>query len=139
MCVLRVSGTQFDVDAFLDVSALLPDGVYRRGEPRGSSAKPDGEVHAESGMNISVSDAPWSDLTAQVADAERFLEDHEEEIRRLSRFPGIEDLVLDFPVDQRIGRSVVVQSDRLPVSLVAAAGKLGLALEISIYPTDHGE
>jgi len=89
MCVLRASGTQFDVDAFLEVSALVPVSVHRCGEPRGPSARPDGSVHATSGMNISVSD--------------------------------------------------VVQSDRLPASLVAAAGKLGLALEISIYPTDQDE
>lgn len=55
------------------------------------------------------------------------------------RVAGVEDVVLDFPVEQRIGRSVVTQSERLPASLVAAAGKLGLALEISIYPTDQDE
>jgi len=56
---------------------------------------------------VAVSDASWSKLPAQARDAERFLSKHKREIARLSRFP---------------------------VSLVRAAGKLGSALELSIYP-----
>jgi hypothetical protein len=43
-------------------------------------------------------------------------------------------LVLDFSIYLRIGRKVVAQFDRFPVSLVRAAGKLGIGLELSIYP-----
>ena len=71
MCTLRVSGAQFDVDAFLETSPFSPAGVFRRGEPRMPATQPDGKVREVSGMNISVSDASWSDLAAQVTDAER--------------------------------------------------------------------
>jgi len=83
-------------------------------------------------MNIAVSDA--SDLPSQIADAEKFLAQHSREIERLMRFPGVEGAILDFPINLRIGDRVVAQFDRFPASLVRAAGHLGLALELSIYP-----
>jgi hypothetical protein len=85
-------------------------------------------------MTVAVSDASWSNLPAQVRDAESFLSKHKREITRLSRFPGVEGLVLDFPIHLRIGRKVVAQFDLFPATLVRAAGKLGIALELSIYP-----
>ncbi len=129
MCVLRASGIEFDVDGFLRVSSLAPCAVHRRGTPRLP-----GRVHESSGFNIAVSDASWSDLPSQIADAEQFLSRHSREIERLMRFPGVEGAVLDFPVNLRIGDGVVAQFDRFPASLVRAAGRLGLSLELSIYP-----
>jgi len=85
-------------------------------------------------MNVAISDASWGDLPAQVVDAERFLRDNREEIRRLRAFPGVEGITLDFPIELRIGKSVWAQSDRFPASLVTIAGELGLNLELSIYP-----
>jgi hypothetical protein len=101
-------------------------------------SQPNGPRHTSSGLTIVVSDAPWSNLPAQVRDAERFLSQHRREIMRLSRFPGMKGLVLDFPIHLRIGRKVVAQFDRLPASLVRAAGSLGIALELSIYPPVRG-
>lgn len=138
MCVLRVYGTQLDVDALVETSTLSPCRTYRRGEPR-LSTKPEGPRSATSGVNISVSDASWRDLRGQVADAERFLRDHREEISKLRVFPGVEGLTLDFPVELRIGKNVWAQCDRFPASLVAIAGELGLSLELSIYPPAREE
>jgi hypothetical protein len=140
MCVLRASGAEFEPDAFLEGSSLEPTKVHKKGEPRLLRSKPDGPNHERSGITVAVSDASWSDLSAQVADAERFLEDYAAEIERLAHAPGVACLVLDFPIESRIdGSSVVAQSDRFPASLVRLAGQLGLALELSIYPlSDDG-
>jgi hypothetical protein len=53
---------------------------------------------------------------------------------RLSRFPGVEDLVLEFSTVIPI-RNFVTRSDRFPVSLVRSAGKLGIALEVRSHLT----
>ena len=134
MCVLRASGPRFAVDRFAEKTSLPVCNVYRRGEPRLPRSKPRGPKHKSSGITVVVSDASWSKLPAQVRDAERFLSKHKREIKRLSRFPGVDGLVLDFPIHLRIGRKVVAQFDRFPASLVRAAGQLGVALELSIYP-----
>ena len=135
MCVLRASGEAFDVDAFLSGSPLQPYKVFHRGEPRLPRSHPEGPQHATSGINIQVSEAPWSDLPSQISDAERFLETHREELQRLAESPGVVDLTLDFPINLRIdGASVVAQFDRFPASLTRLAGHLGIALELSIYP-----
>jgi hypothetical protein len=129
MCVLRAFGVEFDVDGFLRDSSLAPCAIHKRGTPRLP-----GRVHKSSGINIVVSDASWSDLPSQIADAEQFLGKHSREVERLMRFRGVEGAVLDFPINLRIGDRVAAQFDRFPASLVRVAGRLGLALELSIYP-----
>ena len=132
MCVLRAFGSRFAANRFAARTSLPIVTVYKRGEPRLRS-KPRGARHQYSGITAVVSDASWSDLQAQARDAVRFLVKHNREIRRLSRLPGVDELVLDFPIDLRIGARSVAQFDRLPATLVWNAGRLGLALELSIY------
>ena len=138
MCVLTASGSLFDVDRFVEKTSLPVSRVYRRGEARRSRSKARGPKHTASGFTVPVSDAPWSRLVSQIADAERFLSKHRCEIARLSRIRGLDNLVLDFPIYLRIGkksgRSVIAaQSDRFPASLVRAAGALRVGLELTIY------
>lgn len=128
-CVLRAAGRNFDVDSFLQSSSLELLIVYHRGQRRFPSSKmtPD----EESGMNISVSNREFSDLTGQIEDAMRFLTDHLEELTRLRDFPGLERLVLDFPVADR---DVAVQRDGFPAALISLMGELRIDLHVSHYP-----
>jgi hypothetical protein len=139
-CVLRAAGPEFDVAAFLATSMLVPSTTYHRGEPV-LATRPEGKKCKASGIVVSVSEAPWSNLPAQVADAEQFLRENRQELSRLRSFPGVEDMALDFPIYQRVGEKVWMQTDSFPASLVAIAGALGLGLELSIYPpaTDESE
>jgi len=132
-CVLRAAGTDFRVEEFLKTSTLVPSRTYRRGEPV-LATRPEGKRSRASGIVVSISEAPWSDLPAQVADAEQFLRANREELSRLRSFPGVEDVALDFPIYQRVGQGVWMQTDSFPASLVAIAGELGLGLDLSIYP-----
>src|SRR5262245_57518748 len=135
MCVLRATGAALDAQAFLRDSPLRAVKVFRRGEPRLPRSHPEGPRHETSGITVQVSQAPRSNLGAQVADAESFLRAHRAELQRLAAAPGLEDLTLDFPTSLRIdGERVVAQFDRFPASLVRMAGDLGIALELSIYP-----
>jgi len=64
--------------------------------------------------------------------------EHRAELQRLGRASGVASITLDFPIELRIdGTSTIAQFDRFPASLVALAGQLGLALELSIYPTSE--
>lgn len=132
MAVLRASGLNFAVDLFAAKTSLPIDRIYRLGECR--LPQPSRSKHKTSGVAISVSDASWSQLRAQIRDAEEFLAKHGREITRLSRFPGVEHLVLEFNTVVPIGRKLIMQAHRFPAPLVRNAGKLGIALELAIYP-----
>ena len=124
-CMLRASGVSFDVDAFCGATSLPVAARHRLGEPRRA-----GSTYSRSSVSVDVSDADFSDLPRQVADAIAFLERHAEEVRRLVAFPGVESAELDFGV---AWRDVAAQFDSLPPPLVSLAGALGLGLTISHY------
>ena len=50
---------------------------------------------------------------------------------RLREFPGLERLVLDFPVADR---DVMIQSERFPVDLISLMSELKIELVVSRYP-----
>jgi len=137
MCVLRAFGTTFDVDRFVKDTSLPIESIRHKGKPMWPGTKVK-RKWSQTGLTVSVSRASWSNLKGQVADAERFLIEHNREIARLSRSKGLEHLVLDFPIYLRIGTklrgsTVAAQSDRFPGSLVRVAGRLGVGLELTVY------
>ncbi len=135
MCTFRVGGESLDVDAFLAESSLGPCQIFRKGE---SPFKSGNRVSETSGFNVSVSDAEWDDLAAQMADAINWLRENQEELQRLQSFPGNEGMSLDFPTNVAES-NIIIQSFRFPAELCALAGVLGIELEISIWLTDRLE
>jgi hypothetical protein len=131
-CYLRVSGRQFDVDAYLRRGSLTAARVYRRGEPEFKS-KPRGRKLRRSGINILVSLRDQSDFAGQLKDAVRFLGRYMRAIQALRRRPGVEGGVLDFGVEPRA--DAAIQMNRFPAQLVRLAGRAELALELSTWLT----
>ena len=128
-CVLRACGDDFDVDAFLSTSNLQPCAVYHRGEPRSRL-----KLHSENGFNIAVTE--HGKLKEDIPEAISFLSAHEAELLRLRNFSGVKDVCLDFGYERR---DVVVQYDYLPSELLVLVGKLGLGIELSLYPAMDNE
>lgn len=88
------------------------------------------------GVHINISDASWNNLQVQIDDAEQFLEEHHEALLHLHHFPGVEEMSLDFPANQRIGLDSLTQFEHFPPSLIRAAAKYNMAIELSIYPCE---
>jgi hypothetical protein len=130
-CVLRAIGRDFDVDEFLKETPLPHDAVFHRGEPR----QPGEGKRAASGFNGSVSAAGPDDLDTQIQDASHLLHEHEEDLRRLGRFPGVEEVCLDFAVACRAGSS---HSDVFPADLLWQAGALDIDLVVTHYTVAEG-
>ncbi len=122
-CVLRAIGTDFDPGSFLTASPLESASVYHKGEPIASGAQQT-RTRAASGFNATVSTAGFDDLAGQIQDAIVFLDQHEDEIRRLTAFPGVEQVFMDFGVRWR---DVATQSDVLPSELLWKLGALDQA------------
>ncbi len=129
-CVLRASGTYFDVDEFLKTSTLDVLTAFRRGAVQFPTASITRKSEY-SGMSISVSTREFSDLRGQIEDAIRFLSDNEPELRRLRDCPGLERMELDFPIEER---EMVYQRDAFPHQLLSLLGNLRIALVVSRYP-----
>ena len=131
--MLRAIGTTFDVDAFLRDSPLPADPAFHKGEPR-IPGRPDGPLKGASGFNATVSRAGFDDLPGQVMDATDFLNEHEDELRRLGAFEGVEEVCLDFGVRRR---DAPAQSDLFPAGLLWRAGALDIDLVVTQYVVDE--
>ena len=129
-CVLHASGDDFRVDAFLADSGLQPYRMHHRGDMARGARR-----FTDSGLSLDVSSAD-GDLDAEIADAIRFLSTHEAELWRLHDFPGVTDMRLDFGYYRR---EVAAQFDYLPPDLLARAGRLGIGIELSLYPAPQSE
>jgi len=135
-CVLRVRGVEFAVDTFLSNSTLKPVAVFRKGHPQYPEVKPEGPKLDASGLHIVVSEADFSMLQAQIADAVEFLERNRTELSHLKAFPGIDKISLDFGIEER---EVAAQSERFPPKLLSLLGELGVWLEFTLYPAHETE
>lgn len=125
-CVLRAFGDTFKPADFFDDSPLEPDSIYEKRDPR----KP-GDLDATfSGFNLTVSDATIDELEIQILQAMSFLDEYEDELRRLGRFDGVEEVSLDFGIRWR---EVAAQTDTFPSDLLWRAGALDISLEITHY------
>ena len=82
-----------------------------------------------------MSNADFSNLSAQILDAKLFLLQHVADLQTVQRFPGVESITLDFAIETR---DVAVQSESFPADLLATLGRLGIDLTVSIYPQAEG-
>jgi len=138
-CVLRVSGADFAVDTFLADSSLKAVAVFRRGQPKSPAANPKGPKLNASGFHAVVSEADFSKLHIQIADAVQFLEQNHTDLSRLKAFLGVDGISLDFGIEER---DVAAQSERFPPKLLSLLGDLGIWLEFTLYPVaeaNHSE
>lgn len=128
-CYFIAGGRTFDVDSFLKRTTLDADIVFHRGQPL---KVPKGKVLKESGFSVTINHTKvFGDLGPQIPKALKFLRNHQKELRRLSRFPGVSDLRLVFPCCRPDGTYGV---ERFPAELVALAGSSRIGIELSFYP-----
>lgn len=132
-CNLHLSGARFDVDAFLAQSGLQPYQKGKAGDPVWAH-KPDGKRLKDSYCSFEASRADFDAFEEQVADVIRFLEENKDQLSLVTNTPEIEEALLDFGIELRIGEHVAVQFDRLPARLLKLAGELGIDIGLSLYP-----
>ncbi len=134
-CVLRVGGGDFNADCFVASVPLVIDSMWRKGERRFPNSAKNEQINESSGVRIVASEASFSELPLQVEDAISFLQTNLESLKRLSSFPGVEWLVLDFGAEIHTpGWS----SFTFPPELLSLSGQAGISLCLSVYPTESG-
>jgi hypothetical protein len=133
--VITASGKQFDVDKFVADTGIKPAHLYRIGEPRGPRGRRG--IHELSGIVIDVTDG--DDLAEQILEAEAFVEANLGILERLRDWPGVDEPVLDFGYNSRIGKGtdgqrITIACDRFDASFLLKLGRLGLGIELTLYP-----
>jgi len=134
--ILRASGANFDVDSFAKDSPLAIDRVYRVGDPLRPIVDPHGRKRKRSGFSVVVSEVDFDDFRQQLEDALSFLGDNADELMRLTAFPGVQSLCIDF------GANIYPPgwcSFSFPHQLLHLAGQVKVDLVLSVYPTSSEE
>jgi hypothetical protein len=131
MVTLRVSGANFDVDAFLRESNITPAVVFRRGQPKFPASHANGRRLDHSAMNIGVSDAEFGNIEQQTQETLQFLVANLVELERLRTYPGVDGLELDFAVNGN--DDAFVESYRFAPELLDQIARLGITLCVSRY------
>jgi hypothetical protein len=133
-CILRAGGADFDVDAFLAGVPFKVHSCWRKGERRFPHSKANVDVNETSGVRLLASGSDQSEFAKQLDDVTSFLDVNLAAVQRLSSFPGVEWALLDFGVAISPPGWA---SFTFPVDLLRLAGAAGVALSLSVYPTDE--
>lgn len=133
-CILRVAGENFDADAFITASGLLPHTVWYKGQPRSKSGK---ELNQKNGFNLTVSNAPFGDFKSQATDALDFLAQNTGKLQLLNTF-DVEFATLDFGVETTDNNGMY-KGFYFPPALIEAASSLNLGIETTVYLSSNDE
>ncbi len=128
-CILRIIGTNLDIDHVQSEVTIDIDTFWKKGEPRFAQMN-DRKVHEKSGVTYLVSNAEFEEFEIQKTDAIAFMKRHFNELNKIHLLDGLESAVLDFGI---LMRDVFIQSDVFPAELLFLAGQLGFDIELSQY------
>ncbi|MBC9071759.1 hypothetical protein IAI53_07245 [Thauera sp. CAU 1555] len=132
--MLRAGGENFNVDGFIASVPLPIDSLWRKGERRFPNSTKNEKINETSGIRIVASEASFSQFQRQIEDVISFLQANLENVKRLSSFPGVEWLALDFGAEiYPPGWS----SFTFPPELLFLSGQAGVSLCLSVYPTEN--
>lgn len=105
---LFAHGEAFDPDAFLAVSPLRPDRVWRRGEPKRGYEGIEGlPGHETGGVEFVLGDGRAILYPAQEEIALAFITAHRDELKVLGDFPGADHFTLMFHYEREFDGDMV--------------------------------
>jgi hypothetical protein len=133
-CVLRVSGKNLAVDDLLKIISWSPICVWHVGETRPAPGLRNSQ-QLTSGFNIEVSKRDMSDLSGQLDDALNFVKANNAALERVSSFPGVDDLDMDFALSWP--RENPMFTDHIPWEFIAAINEFRVSISLSHYETDQ--
>jgi hypothetical protein len=133
-CILRVYGCDFDAKSFVASNSLTVDSYWVKGEKRFPGSTAVQTIRESSGVRVVASVAEFTELPKQIEDTIRFLRSHHGAIGKLTADPGVDGAVLDFSVNVYPPGWA---SFTFPPELLSLAGSIGVALCLSVYPTER--
>ena len=122
-CCITVNGSNFDVDGFLSQTKL--DGIHIR---RKGDLLPKGRVLKQSEISMDLCEADVDvGLTEQIQKTIAFLKKNKKELKRLSKYSGVDEVYISFGIPLR---DEVAIFDFFPAELLSLAGSIGLGIHL---------
>ncbi len=131
-CILRVSAGDVDIDDLLSRVKIVPYRLDRKGQPRLRLE----HVSEHNEFHILTHKAREVSLQTQITETIAFFRTHAEDLARIMSFPGVTGAELDIGI---VGRDVIVQNEYLPPELLMLIGKLGIGINLSMYPVSESD
>ncbi len=125
---LFAHGDGFDVDAYLAISTLRLDYVWRRGDPLRYSCDIESKSPT-SGVEIVLGDGQTVPFLNQEGIAIDYIKAHRDELRELANFPGVETFIL--------GLQYHIESDESLIAFCMGPSPLLMwhCLDVGVSPT----
>jgi len=123
-CILRIAGTNLDLNAILGRFPVNAFRTWRKGESR-VPASANSKINADSGACFDVSTAGFDEFAKQQEDAINFLSSNRSSLQQLTSNPSVEYARLDFGIDW--GASWP-HSDVLSPTFLRAAADAGISV-----------
>lgn len=137
--ILLIQGKDLDPDLFNLGWDLIPAKIHRKGELV-RKTKHEGEKRNASTIIYDLSNADYSDLTAQIKETTAFLKDNKHYLEKLEMDKTIDSLAIDFSFNSRIdGLKIEVQHDNFPAEFIRIAGHLNIELRLTQWAYDSTE
>ena len=130
-CFLRVSGKDLDIDSLLSKISLTADRVWYKGTPRFKN-EPNEDLLPLSGASFLTSNEDMGNFDAQADETTQFICKNLNDIHTLVNYNNVEEVAIDFAIELR---DTAIHSDYLTPELIKIAGKAGIGIELSHYPT----
>jgi len=132
-CVLRITGADFDVDAFIDKIGMPVYAKTYKGEPIYKSSS---KVATMSSTRIIVSEADFDDPEQQIDEAVKFLVKHKDNLKFIATTKEIEFATIDFGINSNLDDDHLIQSIYFTQPLIKVCAELKITIELSIYKPD---
>jgi hypothetical protein len=136
-CILGFLGENFNVDAFVKQSGIIPYSVFYKSDPKYQS-KPDGPKLESSGCKVEVSKAGFDEFNEQVSDAILYLNANRHSLQYITSTEGLEHAYLDFGANFNPANGFV-QNQHLPLELLKLAAEYGISINLSMYEPPSAE
>lgn len=134
-CILRVNGSELNLDDCLADIDLTPDAKYIKDESRVDLVK-GGQLNDSSGFTLLASDN--DEVSVQIDEALMFLRKNHPSLKTLSERPDVESTTLEiswyFPVGEN---GAAAQFRKFAPDLLRLCGDLNTGIEVSVYPTEE--
>ncbi|RYG65669.1 hypothetical protein EON80_16940 [bacterium] len=127
-CILRMSGTDFDVDAFIAQSPAHWnwDIAWYKGETALANVF---RIHDDSGVQVFAFADPSNAPTEPTGEALQFLKMNHDALAKLREFPGLEEARLDFYFEES---DSIKSLEHFPPQLLQLAESLNLRIGITL-------
>lgn len=132
-CELRISGKNFNVDAFVDQTQMSAFRKAYKGGLRGGLPNRKNEF---SSASITASNADFDDFKGQLSETIDFLTEHKDQLQAIRSTPDIEYAIIDFGITSAINKEKLMQTFVLGKNLIKLCAELDIEIVLSLYKED---